>query len=113
MKKRRFAVFGRSLLFLGGSPCLRFLPAGNWPEGWVFPEGQLPGKNKTPFLPERRTRFYPIVGNKIALWKTLCNYLNKKLSSTKDRPVITSNYFYISPIMKYLSKMPSNNYAKI
>ena len=42
-------------------------------------------KNKTPFLPEKRTRNYPLVGNKIALWEALYNYLNRKLSSTKDR----------------------------
>jgi hypothetical protein len=66
------------------------LPAGNWPEGYFFPEGFAEGKkehlrasdqgkNKTPFLPERRTRFYPLVGNKIALWEALYNYLNRKI----------------------------------
>ncbi len=63
------------------------------------------GKNKTPFLPERRTRFYPLVGNKIALKEGHCNYLKRKLSSSKDRRLQA----IISSIMSYLSKMPSNN----
>jgi hypothetical protein len=73
-----------------------FCPQGTGPKGVFFPralpEGKKEhlrasdqGKNKTPFLPERRTRFYPLVGNKIALWEALYNYLNRKLSSTKDR----------------------------
>jgi hypothetical protein len=46
------------------------------PEGIKDLRASDQGKNKTLFLLERQTRFYPpLVGNKIALWEALYIYL--------------------------------------